>query len=108
MSVYGENKKQICFESNAKLHADLKICLHRDEIKIKQFFNEVVKGYVSNNKNMTAFIKEIKEKKGVSLARQKKDKENHHKQQSIINQFALNENDIESIFDILEKEHPEL
>ena len=108
MSVYGENKKQICFESNAKLHADLKICLHRDEIKIKHFFNEVVKGYINNDKNMTAFIEKVKEKKGISLSRRKKDKESRHEQQSIINQFALNEKDIESIFDILEKEHPEL
>ena len=108
MSRYGSQKKQICFESTAKLHADLKICLHQDEIKIKNFFNEIVKSYVNKDKNVLAFIETLKEKKGTSQSRQKKLKEERTKQEGVIRQFALNENDIENIFDILEKEHPDL
>jgi glycerol-3-phosphate responsive antiterminator len=108
MSSYGSQKKQICFESTAKLHADLKICLHHDEIKIKDFFNEIVSSYVSKDKNVAAFIETLKEKKGISQTRQKKLKEGRIKQEGITRQFALNKNDIENIFDILEKEHPDL
>jgi len=105
MSDYGENKKQICFDSKTKLHADLKIRLHHDEIKIKEFFNEVVTGYINKNKNMIAFIDDIKEKKGVSQSHQNKIKNSREKQKNIVKQFALDKNDIENIFDILEKEN---
>ena len=108
MSDYGENKKQICFDSKAKLHADLKIRLHYDEIKIKEFFNEVVTGYINKNKNMMAFINDIKEKKGVSQIRRNKVKKSEKEQKNVIRQFALDKNDIENIFDILEKEHLDL
>ena len=36
MPNYGNTNKKICFDSNDKLHADLKIRLHYDEIKIKE------------------------------------------------------------------------
>jgi len=81
MSDYGENKKQICFESTAKLHADLKIRLHYDEIKIKEFFNKIVEAYIDKNKNIMAFIDEIKETKGISqIRRTKVKKPNKNKQ----------------------------
>jgi len=108
MSDYGENKKQICFESTAKLHADLKIRLHYDEIKIKEFFNKVVKAYIDKNKNIMAFIDEIKETKGISQIRRTKVKKAEQKQANTIRNFALDETEIENIFDILEKEHPDL
>ena len=109
MSDYGENKKQICFESKAKLHADLKIRLHYDEIKIKEFFNEVVTGYINKNKNMMAFIDDSKRKKrNIADTRRNKVKKSEQEQENTIRQFALDKNDIENIFDILEKEHPDL
>jgi hypothetical protein len=108
MSDYGENKKQICFESAAKLHADLKIRLHYDEIKIKEFFNKIVEAYIDKNKNIMAFIDEIKESKSASQTRRNKVKKAKQKQESTIRQFVLGETEIEDIFDILEKEHPDL
>jgi hypothetical protein len=108
MSDYGENKKQICFESTARLHADLKIRLHYDEIKIKEFFNRIVEAYIDKNKNIMAFIDEIKESKSASQARRNKVKKAKQKQESTIRQFVLGETEIEDIFDILEKEHPDL
>ena len=108
MSDYGENKKQICFDSKTKLHADLKIRLHHDEIKIKEFFNKIVEAYIDKNKNIMAFIDEIKESKSASQTRRNKVKKAKQKQESTIRQFVLGETEIEDIFDILEKEHPDL
>ena len=108
MSDYGENKKQICFESTPKLHADLKIRLHHDEIKIKEFFNKIVAAYINKNKNIIAFIDEVKKTKGISQTRRNKIKKSEQKQENTIRQFALDKTDIENIFDILEKEHPDL
>ena len=108
MSDYSINKKRICFESIPKLHADLKIRLHYDEIKIKEFFNEVIKAYIDKNENIMKFIEELKEKKGAPKGRRAKIKKVETKQKNVVKQFGLNKNEIEDIFDILEKEHPNL
>ena len=101
MSEYGDSKKQICFESTAKLHADLKIRLHYDEIKIKEFFNKVVKGYLDKNENLMVFIEEIKQ---TSQIRRNKIKKANTKERNTNREFGLDKDDIENIFDILEKE----
>ena len=49
MPNYGNTVKKICFESTDKLHADLKIRLHYDDLKIREFFIDVVSGYVDRN-----------------------------------------------------------
>ena len=108
MSEYGESKKQICFESMAKKHADLKIRLHYDNIKIKEFFNKIIEGYIEKNENIMNFIKELKEKKDISKTMRNKSKKADVKQKQIISHFALDTKEIENIFDILEKEHPDL
>ena len=104
MSDYVD-KKQICFDGNAKTHADLKIRLHNDDIKIKDFFNEVVEAYINRNIHIVDFIEELKEKKKVSKNISAKERKNR---KDIISQFGLNKNEIEDIFDIIEKEHPNL
>ena len=108
MSKYGDDIKQVCFEGKATLHADLKIRLHYDEIKIKEFFNEVVSAYLEKNEHMINLIEELKEKKSMSKTRRNKIKKANQKQKDTVKQFALDKNEIEDIFDILEREHPEL
>lgn len=108
MTDYGENRKQICFDSKAKLHADLKVRLHYDEIKIREFFNEIVGAYINKNVHIMNFIEELKEKKKMSNTRRNKVKKANEKESETIKQFGLNKEDIEDIFDILEKEYPEL
>ena len=108
MPNYGNTNKKICFDSNDKLHADLKIRLHYDEIKIKEFFNEVVSAYIKRNEHILAFIEELKEKKTISKNKRNITKKARNKEKETIKQFGLNKNEVEKIFDILEKEHPEL
>jgi len=108
MSDYGINKKQICFDSTAKLHAELKIRLHYDEIKIRDFFNETIKAYLEKDENIINFIEKIKEKKNISKTRRNKIKKANKKQKNTIKKFSLDKGDIEDIFDILQKEHPDL
>jgi hypothetical protein len=103
MSEYGHEKKQICFDSITKLHADLKIRLHSDNIKIKEFFNEVIKAYVLRDDHLIGFVEKLKEKKGISKNIRNKVSKSRQKQKEIINQFGLNKNEIENIFDIIEK-----
>ena len=108
MSDYGINKKQICFDSIAKLHADLKIRLHYDEIKIKEFFNQFIKAYLEKDENIMRFVENLREQKSISKVRSDKIKKGNEKQKNTATTFGLDENDIEDIFDILQKEHPDL
>ena len=108
MPDYGNTVKKICFESTDKLHADLKIRLHYDDLKIREFFIDVVSGYVDRNRHILAFIEELKEKKAMSNPRRNKVKRARLKEEETIKQFGLNKDEIENIFDIIEKEHGDL
>ena len=108
MPDYGNIIKKICFESTDKLHADLKIRLHYDDLRIREFFIDVVTGYVDRNEHILDFIEELKKRKAMSNPRRDKIKRARLKEEETIKQFGLNKNEIENIFDIIEKEHGDL
>lgn len=108
MPNYGSLIKKICFESTDKLHADLKIRLHYDDLRIREFLNDVVFGYVERNEHILAFIEELKEKKAMSNPRRNKIKRARLKEKETTKQFGLDKNEIENIFDIIEKENEDL
>jgi hypothetical protein len=109
MSVYGEAGKKIVFYDSEKNHAELKIRLHYDGLTQSAFFREVVAGYVSQDENIVKFIQEVKERSGSQSKKKMKkiSKMNKAKKQTV-QKFALDENEIENIFDILEEECPDL
>ena len=100
--------KKICFESNDKMHADLKIKLHYDDLRIKEFFNHVVQAYIEEEPHFIDFINKLKEEKNISKRKKMLTKKMRNNQREVKEKFALEPGEIESIFDILEKEHPEL
>ena len=109
MSVYGEAGKKIVFYDSEKNHAELKIRLHYDGLTQSAFFREVVAGYVSQDENIVKFIQEIKERSDTQSKKKMKkiSKMNKAKKQTV-QKFALDESEIENIFDILEEECPDL
>ena len=109
MSEYGSDKKQICFDSVAKLHADLKIRLHADGIKQGEFFRLMVSGYLEGDERIINFVEEHREKKSVqSKDKRAKTKKLRDAGKNVTSKFALDKGEIESIFDLIAEEHPEL
>lgn len=104
MPQYGKKVKQICFDSTNQTHANLKIRLHYDDIKIKEFFNEVIGAYLNKDEHFMDFIEGLKERKEVSKLKRKKTKYANSKAKSTEKNFALNNAELEDIFDIIEKE----
>ena len=104
MPRYGKTIKQICFDSTDQLHANLKIRLHYDDIKIKEFFNAVVEAYMNKNEHFMGFIEELKAHKEVSKAKRRKTARANSRARNVEQAFGLNESEIEDIFDIIEKE----
>ena len=106
---YGKDLKKICFEELDKRHADLKIILHADSLGQGEFFRLMIAGYIQKDKRIMNFIEEYKERKNIqSKEKRLKTKKLRQTGEEIKSKFALGDEEVESIFDIIAKEHPEL
>lgn len=102
-------EKQVCFEDFDKNHADLKIRLHYDGLRQNEFFRLMMRKYINKDESMMKIIDEYKEEKGnQSIKNRKRSKQLIDKGREIETTFALDSNEVENIFDLLEKEYPEL
>ena len=87
------------------LDANLRIKLKFDDITKFWFFNEYIKAYLLEDPTLMPFINKIKESSMLSRKfKLKKAGELRKKEQDIINRFGLNQNEIEDIFDTIERE----
>ena len=106
---YGREGKKIVFYDTDKRHAELKIRLKHDQLTQAEFFRTLITGYLDKEENILCFLDKYILKEG------KQGKSNLIKNRKLIEEgrlveqkFALSDDEIENIFDILEEEHPEL
>jgi hypothetical protein len=105
----GDSKKKVVFYDTDKRHADLRVKLQYDGLTQSDFFRSLIGGYLEDDPRIVEFVHHSREALGKGSARQRKIwKEESSAADSTRDQFALNDEEIEDIFDILEKEHPEL
>ena len=106
---YGEDYKKIVFYDTDKRHADLKIRLQYDNLKQSEFYRAVLTAYLEKEENFMKFLEKYKEDNEVlhktKLRTQEKIKK---RERDTKTKFALEDKEVESIFDMLEEEHPEL
>ena len=101
--------KKVCFEELDKRHADLKIRLHYDGLTQNDFFSLMIAGYIEKDENIMKFIEDYKEDNLIhSQKKRSKGRQLLRKGKEVEKQFALDETDVESIFDMISKEHPDL
>ena len=104
---YGKQGKKILFYDTDKRHADLKIRLQYDGLKQSEFFRAIVTGYLEDDPHIVEYVSRYKEEHGTQSKRQQgvvnKELE---RGREIKKTFA--EDEIENIFDIIERENPEL
>jgi hypothetical protein len=107
---YGKMTKKILFYDSDKRYADLKIRLAKDGISQPQFFRGIVTGYLMKDKDIMAFIHKLMSAKKTDLVEKsiKRDKKLINSGEKTLEKFALGEHEIENIFDILEKQNPDL
>ena len=103
------NEKRVYVLMNEKLHMDLKIRLDHLNIGLSEFIRACSDGLIQQHPIMEQFVDHYKEtsekhsKKATKLA--KKDREESNK---LMEDLGLDLDDIESIFDIIEEDHPEI
>lgn len=106
---YGREGKKIVFYDTDKRHAELKIRLKHDRLTQAEFFRTLVGGYLNKDENILSFLHKYMEEHGdQSKSHLIKNKQLISAGREVENKFALDEGEIENIFDILAEEHPEL
>ena len=106
---YGKEYKKISFYDSDKRHADLRIRLQYEGMKQSEFFRAVVTAYLEKNEHFMAFLDQhMSDNELRSENKRKKIKRANKKEKEVKSDFALNEGEIDSIFDLLEEEHPDL
>lgn len=103
-----ERKKFMFYDTN-KRQVDLRIRLKYDGMNQSQFFRAIITGYLNRDESILDYVDRYKEK--YRLQGQKKRSGAKYlvkKGRTLEKEFGLNSEEIENIFDILEKEHPEI
>jgi len=104
-----DNRKKLMFWESPKRQADLRIRLQLDGFTQSHFFRAIISGYLEKNEHILKYIDDYKGKhttQGISKRDQiKKSLKKHNETKK---QFALDENEVEDIFDIIAEEFPEL
>ena len=108
---YGTMNKKVVFYDSDKRFAELKIRLQHDGISQAQFFRGIVTGYLMQDGDVLSYVDRLKASKNIGNRTKKSIKEereliNTGKEQ--MDKLALGDEEIENIFDILEKQNPDL
>ncbi len=102
---YGNLTKRIVFTENDHRQAKLLIRCKYDGLSQSDFFRHIVTGYIRGDARIQSYIDEVK--KGGKIRRQKSEILKKNGQQKM-EDFGLDEKEINNIFDLLEEEFPEL
>ena len=106
---YGEDYKKIIFYDSDKRHADLKIRLQYDGLKQSEFFRAVITAYLEKDDGFMKFLDRYRRDNEVMDKTKMRKQEKIKKQEKELKtKFSLDDNEIESIFDMLEEEHTDL
>ena len=106
---YGNQTKRIIFYDTDHRHAKLKIKLKHDSLTQAEFFRTLMTGYLENNINILNYLDKHKlNNQTQSKVKIKKSRTLVEKGRQLAKDFEFDENEIENLFDIIEKEYPEL
>ncbi len=102
---YGLMEKRVVFTANDHKHAKFFLKLKNDGFTQSAFFRQVIDAYIYENESFLKFVDEIKPQSKLRKAKTKKLREKG--KQNLVD-LALDDGEIENIFDILEQEFPDL
>ena len=102
-------KKKVIYYEEPKRHADLKIRWQYDGLGQTEFFSLLTKAYLEQDERILDIVYEYKKNNSIqNNVKREKTQKIYEKRKQIESKFALKKDEVESIFDILEQEHPDL
>ena len=100
-----ESRKKIMFYESPENQTRLKIRCDYDGITQSQFFRMMISGYIRNDENIYQFIKNFKQENNLQgIAKINKIESTRKKAKELEAKFALNDDELEDIFDVIEME----
>ena len=103
MAQYGKTKKKFVFYDEDHVHAKLRVKFIEDNIKQATFFKELVKAYIDDDPHIKQWIENNPQCK-VSKRSLKKKLRESAKIEKQRNEFNLDKDMVDEIFDILADE----
>ena len=104
-----ETKAKIMFSVSPRTKADFKLQLQYDGLTQVKFFRAIMSGYMNKDLDLMTYINKFKKDNGIQNdIQRKKITKNIKEATETKTKFALGDDEVENIFDILEQEHPEL
>ena len=104
-----EKKTKVMFTVSERTKADFKLQLQYDSLTQVKFFRALMEGYINKDPELMVYINKFKKDNSIQNNPQRKKIVSNIKEASAVkSKFALGDEEVENIFDILEKEHPEL
>ena len=97
--------ERVVFTTNEKLKAELKIKLHRDDMSQVRFFNGVISAYLNEQEDFLNWFSRYRAESNSHHSRSKRNLLEKEERDAKLNvtKFGLDEDDIESIFDLIEQ-----
>ena len=106
---YAKDTKKFTFYAKDNLHAEFKIRVQHHSLTQSELLRACVQAVVDKDPLMEMFIADYKDRSNVQSKNQRsKIKKDLDKSEEILNDFGFGDNEIDSIFDIIAKEHPEI
>ena len=105
MAPKPDDRKKIMFYDSSDRQTRFRVRCQYDEISQSQFFRMMVTGYIENDENILTYLDECKKRYQIQ-GKNKRDsiKATRSRAADIKTKFNLNDNEIESIFDVIETE----
>ena len=105
-----EYKKKFTFYGKEEYHAQFKLRMEYHSMSQSELFRACVEAVIDREDIIEDFIEEYKEKKGTAKQKKARSRVRSERKQGeeLINKLGLGDDEIDNIFDIIAKEHPEL
>jgi hypothetical protein len=98
-----QERKKIMFYDSPDRQARLRIRCQYDGISQSQFFRMMMTGYLENNSKIIGYLDECKERYNTQgVTKRRMIKAGHKKAREASKKFALDREEIEGIYDVLE------
>ncbi len=110
MPANSKDSKKVVFYDTSKRHADLKVRLYYDGITQALFFRSMVTGYLDKDPAIIDFIQRLKEDQNIQSTKKRKASKDLIEEGKVTKKkfSILGEDEVEDIFDMIEREFPEL
>jgi hypothetical protein len=105
----GAKTKKVIFTIPENDKAKFKVQLQYDSLTQAQFLRGMIAGYINRDEDFMSFVSKLKgESKSQNKQQLKRVHKNLEERKATKNSFALDDDEVENIFDMLEQEHPDL